>query len=314
LDHAASGHCGADHQRSRPDEGREAVALEYVGHEKISLRDHADFDEAWLQDRIAEDPSILSLGNIEVLDRERRHEGRGRLDLLLADPGDSVRYEVELQLGASNPDHIIRCLEYWDLERRRYPAYDHVAVLVAEDVTIRFLNIISLFAGSVPIVALQLEALKVEEHVLLNFVKVLDQRSLRRDDETGTTGGREATRQDWVEYCGEEMLAIADKVLDFINEKAEPTRRLNFKEGYIGLTDGRRANNFIYFGPRKSFIHLKFTTVPDAQGWQERLEEAGLPAEADGEWLRVTVTPEEFPAHEAMIRDLTLEAVEEFQR
>src|SRR3989442_11609419 len=40
--------------------------------------------------------------------------------------------------------HIIRTIEYWDNERRRYPAYEHIAVLVAEQVTARFLNVIGL--------------------------------------------------------------------------------------------------------------------------------------------------------------------------
>jgi hypothetical protein len=32
-------------------------------------------------------------------------------------------------LGATDESHIIRCIEYWDIERRRYPAYEHCAVL-----------------------------------------------------------------------------------------------------------------------------------------------------------------------------------------
>ena len=39
------------------------------------------------------------------------------------------------------------------LERRRYPHFEHVAVLVAEDITNRFHNVIGLFSGSVPIIA-----------------------------------------------------------------------------------------------------------------------------------------------------------------
>jgi len=34
---------------------------------------------------------------------------------------------VELMLGSVAPSHIIRCIEYWDIERRRYPGYDHIA-------------------------------------------------------------------------------------------------------------------------------------------------------------------------------------------
>ena len=36
-----------------------------------------------------------------------------------------------------NPGVLI---EYWDIERRRYPQYEHSAVLIAEDVTTRFLH------------------------------------------------------------------------------------------------------------------------------------------------------------------------------
>ena len=70
-------------------------------------------------------------------------------------------------LGPTDQSHIIRAIEYWDIERRRYPAYDHVAVLVAEDITARFLNVLSLFAGTVPLVAIQLNALQIGEMITL---------------------------------------------------------------------------------------------------------------------------------------------------
>ena len=91
-------------------------------------------DERWLQGQINEDPGLLGLdGDIEVKDRERRQPRAGRLDLLLSDPESNKRYEVEIQLGATDETHIIRTIEYWDLEKARFPQYDHVAVIVAED-------------------------------------------------------------------------------------------------------------------------------------------------------------------------------------
>jgi len=123
------------------------MPLEYVKHEPISLRKHSEFSEVWLHERICPDTSILGLGELTVIDRERIQFAGGRLDVLLADVENEVRYEIEIMLGATDPSHIIRTIEYWDLERRRYPAYDHVAVLVAEEVTSRFLNVIGLFAG-----------------------------------------------------------------------------------------------------------------------------------------------------------------------
>ncbi len=36
--------------------------MEYVKFEKLSLEKHPELNEKWVQDRIAEDPSILGLG------------------------------------------------------------------------------------------------------------------------------------------------------------------------------------------------------------------------------------------------------------
>ena len=97
-----------------------------------------------MQARILEDPALLGLGDVEVRDTERVQPGGGRLDMLLYDSLGKTRYEVELQLGATDESHIIRAIEYWDVERRRYPQYEHVAVIIAEEITGRFFNVISL--------------------------------------------------------------------------------------------------------------------------------------------------------------------------
>jgi hypothetical protein len=60
------------------------------------------------------------------------------------------------------------------IERRRYPSRDHRAVIVAEEITQRFFNVIALFNQAIPIIALQLDAIRVEDKVILNFAKVLD--------------------------------------------------------------------------------------------------------------------------------------------
>ena len=108
----------------------------------VNLKGHPTLNERWLQDRLTENPSLLGLGELEVRSSERRQPSGGRLDLLLQNIETSTRYEVEIQLGAVDESHIIRTIEYWDIERRRYPQYDHIAVIAAEDVTSRFLNVI----------------------------------------------------------------------------------------------------------------------------------------------------------------------------
>jgi len=113
--------------------------------QSVSLRRSDRLSEKWVQDQIADDPSILTLGDLIVKDKERMQPSAGRLDLLLQDPETLKRYEVEIQLGSTDESHIIRTIEYWDIERKRYPQYEHAAVIVAEEITSRFLNVIQLF-------------------------------------------------------------------------------------------------------------------------------------------------------------------------
>lgn len=114
--------------------------MEYIKPLRIWLRDHPQLDERWIQERIAEDPTILSLGELILRDKERLQPHAGRLDLLLQVPETYRRYEVEVQLGQTDESHIIRTVECWDIERKRYPQYDHCAVFVVEDITSRYLR------------------------------------------------------------------------------------------------------------------------------------------------------------------------------
>jgi len=111
--------------------------MKFVKHERIWLKDHPELNEKWVQERIAEDTSILGLGDLVLKDKERTQPRAGRLDLLLQDVDTDRRYEVEVQLGRTDESHIIRAIEYWDIERKRYPQYDHCGVIVAEDITSR---------------------------------------------------------------------------------------------------------------------------------------------------------------------------------
>lgn len=292
------------------------MPLNYTSHEKLSLRHRQDFNEAWLHDRICDDPSILGLGDVRVIDRERRSAGGGRLDLLLFDEDNNRRYEVEVMLGATDPSHIIRTIEYWDLERRRYPGYDHIAVLIAEDVTARFLNVISLMAGSIPIVAIQLDALRVGESIVLNFVQVLDQADLRTDDTADEEGGgKPVDRAVWLGRVGESLLGICDDVLAMINGAAKQPFSLNYLRGYIGLrTAGGVVNNFVYMTPKhqKKIIHIGFRN-PRAAEWKDRFEEAGVPVQNRRKGrVRVTVTTADFEEHRGLIHEVVQDTVSEF--
>jgi hypothetical protein len=118
---------------------------------------------------------MLGLGDVVLKDKERIQPRAGRLDLLLQDAKASHRYEVEIQLGKTDESRIIRTIEYWDIERKRYPQYEHTAVIVAEEITARFLNVISLFNGTIPLMAIQMSAVELGDTVSLLFTTVLDE-------------------------------------------------------------------------------------------------------------------------------------------
>ncbi|MCX5995969.1 MAG: hypothetical protein NTV59_08250, partial [Chloroflexi bacterium] len=120
--------------------------LEHVKPEIVRLKDY--YDEKWLQNRIEEDPSLLGLGDLTVYKRERKQSTGGRIDFLLFNPETQTMYEIEIMLGATDESHIIRTIEYWDIERRRFPSRDHKAVLIAEEITNRFFNVIALMNKS----------------------------------------------------------------------------------------------------------------------------------------------------------------------
>jgi len=247
--------------------------MDFTKFEEVSIRNHPELNERWVQDRVAEDPSILGLGDLVLKDRERIQPRAGRLDLLLQDVDSSRRFEVEIQLGPCDESHIIRTIEYWDIERKRYPQYDHTAVIVAEDITSRFLNVISLFNGMIPLVAIQMKALRTANQVGLVFTTVLDQLALGLVDEDEDI--QEPTdRAYWESRGSKTTVAMADELLEMARVH-DPNLDLKYNKFYIGLAIDGHPNNFVIFRPQKSAIRfeLRLKNSPETQ---ERLESAGL--------------------------------------
>ncbi len=247
--------------------------MKYVKPEMLSLKGHAELDERWVQERIAEDPSILGLGELILKDKERVQPRAGRLDLLLQDPEERQRYEVEIQLGSTDESHLIRTIEYWDVERKRYSQYDHTAVMVAEDITSRFLNVISLFNGTIPLMALQIRAIKIGDQVSLLCTTVLDYvpRGLVDDDEEAY----EVTdRAYWERRSSAVTLAMADEMLDLV-KAVDPNLEPKYNKFYIGLAKAGKPLNFTVLKPKKVFLRceVRLKRSPEIE---EQLAAAGI--------------------------------------
>jgi len=219
--------------------------MEYKESEVFRIKDNPEIDEKRIQGIIKANPSILGLeDNLISRDSERRQPSGGKLDLLLENSDSMTRYEIELQTGRTDESHIIRTLEYWDIERNRYPQYTHIAVIIAEDITNRFFNVISLFNGHIPIIAIQMTALRLNDNEYsLSFAKVLNLKQLGPTEEV-------VDRQYWLRRGTKVTVDLADKLLSYIHEFDE-SYKLNYTKAYIGLENDEGANNFVSFTPRK---------------------------------------------------------------
>lgn len=286
--------------------------MRYIKPERIWMRNHSELNENWVQERIAEDPSLLGLGDLILKDKERIQPEAGRLDLLLQDPESGRRYEVEIQLGHTDESHIIRTIEYWDIERKRYPQYDHCAVIAAEDITARFLNVISLFNGNIPLIAIQMSALKIEDQIALVFTTVLDELTLGLDEEEEEL---EATdRNYWETKRGsKEIVALADQLLDIIHEFA-PGFGLKYNKFYIGLAKNSQPSNFVSFVARKGHLILR-VRLKQSDDIQKTLDESKLDVmDYQKRWgnYRIRLTKKDIDSNKGILSDLMKTAHESF--
>lgn len=248
--------------------------MKFLRAERVPLKDDAERSEKWVQGIIAKDPSILGIGDLVLLDVERKQPRAGRLDLLLQDTETKQRYEVELQLGRTDETHIIRTIEYWDIERKRYPQYEHCAVLVAEDITSRFLNVVSLFNGTIPLIAIQMQALKVGDNLTLVFTKVMDEfsRGLVGEDEDAEAAPTD--RAYWEKKATTSTVGLADQMLKILHD-IDSTLKLKYNKFYIGLEKNGQPYNFVMFRPKKKQLVFELK-LPQSDDIDTKIDHADL--------------------------------------
>ena len=272
--------------------------------EQINLLNHPTLNERWIQGVIANDPSILGIGDLILKDKERIQPKAGRLDLLLQDQETYRRYEVEIQLGKVDESHIIRTIEYWDIERKRYPQYDHCAVIIAEDITSRFLNVISIFNGFIPLIAIQMNAYKIKDDYFILFTTVLDEVNLGLVEEGEI---KEATdRNYWETVRGtKKTVAIADELLNLVSEFATGYE-LKYNKFYIGLAKNGQPDNFAIFRPKKKNLNMELR-LRYSDEIEQMLEGAELDLmDYDKKWgrYRIKLSREDVNKHKELITNL----------
>jgi hypothetical protein len=221
-------------------------------------------NEKWLQEQIKNDTSILGLGDLEIVGKEHRQPSGGRLDFLMHHAETDLFYEVEIMLGVLDETHIIRAIEYWDVERQRRPQSDHRAVIVAENITSRFFNVLRLLNRSVPMIAVQLSAFKLDDStVVLHAVTVLD--VVEEITESYVSEEAEETdRPYWEKRRDPASISVMDKIVAALKTPGIE-QRLAYNKHHIAL--GSTGNNFCWFHPRKTagYCHIDFKLTTDTR-------------------------------------------------
>jgi len=259
-------------------------------------------DEQWLQNEIARDTSLLNLGELELLKKERPQAAGGRIDFLMGDPEGETRYEIEVMLGEVDESHIIRTIEYWDVERQRYPDLAHFAVIVAEEITARFFNVIRLLNRAVPIIAIQLNAFRVNDEVVLQFIRVLDApEAANPEDEEAA---EPVDRAYWQKKAGPDSLAVVDAIKSLVpTTKGEP--QITYNKYHIALRTGGYV--FVWMRPRKAgrcHVEIKVGAQKRSE-IIERLERDGIETGERGRSrLTLNISMKGIQEHRDLIADV----------
>lgn len=277
----------------------QAQKLTFAKLENVFLKD-LGLDEAWVKARIIEDPSLLNLGKLKYMQHEVVEPNSGRLDLLFYSPQWDRYYEVEVMLGQTDESHIIRTLEYWDYESKKHPNKEHFAVLIAEDITKRFFNVIYLLNNAFPIIVIQLNALKWEDKVSLNFSTILNL----------PTGGDNTLVDEkfWqnkvdIEDIGIKSFQVANEILTILKSSSNELV-YNYTKSYIALQ--KDGHNIIAVYPTKNEegncrIDMRFD-VEDKDEITNNLDLLGIrPNQMKDELMTITLNEQQYHQNKELL-------------
>ncbi len=154
-----------------------------------------------------------------------------------------------------------------------------------------------------------MQAFQVGDHITLVFTKVLDemQRGLVDEDEDAISAPTD--RAYWEEKATKKTIALMDRMFEVVRE-GDPNCELKYNKFYIGLLRDGRANNYVAFRPKKSFVVFE-PKLPRSDEVDAMLDTAGVETlEYSTRWAnyRIRVTDKDFKEHEDLFRHLINEA------
>ncbi len=202
------------------------------------LRD-LGYDEIWLQNWLAADPSRLGLGEVRIIAQELTAPRGGSLDILAAD-GD-IYYSIEVQLGEVDASHSFRVFDYWARNRTRFDSKTHVAVLVVESAAGRYRPALEALAEYLPLVVIELRAWRGESEVILVPDTVVINPSLDVAGPAGMAAGETRTEADWKDAITPEAWEFRGAFIAWTQANLGEVRVDYSPRSYVGVRRGCRV-------------------------------------------------------------------------
>jgi len=173
------------------------------------------------------------------------------------------------------------------------------------------LNVIGLFNGFIPLVAIQLNALKLADNVSLVFTTVLDAVRLgpvEEDEEVQAV----TDRSYWEQRASKATMAMADEMLGIVRG-LDPSLEPKYNKFYVGLARQGQPSNFVIFKPKKDWLRVE-VRLPKSEEVQQQLEASGLDVmDYDARWgrYRIRLSAGDEKKHSGFLKKLLTMAYEE---
>ena len=107
--------------------------------------------------------------------------------------------------------------------------------------------------GFIPLIAIQVKAIQIDNKISLFFTKVLDETKFELLEKDSVS---EPTDKDyWEKRATKDSVKLAEKIMEALGDITSGYN-LKYNKHYIGLSKNNVANNFIAFVPRKSVVLL----------------------------------------------------------
>jgi hypothetical protein len=165
--------------------------------------------------------------------------------------------------------------------------------------------VISLFNGTIPLIAIQMQALRIGEMVMLVFTTVMDELSRGLVDEDEDAAAAPTDRAYWEKRSSKSSMALADELLQVIKE-FDASLELKYNKFYIGLSREGQAFNFVELKPQKNLLRLELA-LPQTDDLDALVDAAGFDAmEYDKRWrhYRLRLTKPDIGSKAEALREL----------